>query len=144
MRWTTCSKLVNQSRFNIVNMNGEIYVTILIQEPSLWQWLWESHMHGLDLKNKIACFTSCNECPFKTCLPYTAQIIKADKNGMWNDLHTCGCMPISISIGLSIMPPPIPSMPPKKPASNAIPGNSMNALGPIKSHSSCDFTVTHI
>lgn len=45
-------------------------------------------------------------------------------------------MPISIRRGLIIMPPPIPNMPPKKPASSAILGNMMNALGPIKSHSS--------
>ena len=39
-------------------------------------------MHGLDLlitSKKIACFISYKKCPFKTCLPYAVQIIKADK-----------------------------------------------------------------
>jgi hypothetical protein len=35
-----------------------------------------------------------------------------------------------------IMPPPIPNMPPKNPASRAMVGKTTNALGPIKSHSS--------
>lgn len=66
---------------------GKIYMIILIREPSHIHissiiYKGNGHMHGFDLlitSKKIASFISYKKCPFKTCLPCTVQIIKADK-----------------------------------------------------------------
>lgn len=70
-------------------------------------------------------------------LKIESMLDKGKERGTHKWVHTCGCIPTSVSMGLMIMPPPIPSIPPNMPASNAIKGNTVYALEVSITSTSC-------
>lgn len=55
-------------------------------------------------------------------------------------MATCTCTPASMRSGFMNMPPPMPNMPPHKPATNAMPGNTVKARCLVISPWSCPGT----